>query len=133
MGSCQGLIHPPGPCLQQWTTASCWGVVQEESRDISSGTTFQVVLATVHEVILYSSVLDSKCLVQRKPKGGQWSQDEQEDREGAWSSSRRKEMVSREGQPSSCDCSLLYIGLALCRTLSEGTQARICCCWRCPH
>lgn len=37
MGSCQGLLHPPGPHLQQWTTASGWGVVQEEKREISSG------------------------------------------------------------------------------------------------
>lgn len=37
MGSCQGLLHPPGPHLQQWTTASGWGVVQEENREISSG------------------------------------------------------------------------------------------------
>lgn len=130
MGSCQGLLHPPGPHLQQWTTASGWGVVQEEKREISSGP------PPVHKVILYSSVLGSDCLLQRKPKGGQWSQDEQEDRQGAWSSSRRKEMVPREGQSSPCHCSLLYRRLVVplqnpqyVRAQTEGTWVRICWCW----
>lgn len=79
-----------------------------------------MVLPAVHKVILYSSVLDSDSLLQRKPKGGQWSQDEQEDRQGTWSSSRMKEMVPREGQSSPCHYSLLYrrLTVPLCRTLS---------------